>query len=81
MRRRSPPSIGASRRRMAAVVQLHALVGSKGFEYRITLRLGQAAEIEFVVIAAGTGPIARWPAALGRGQRFRQRTGIGRASA
>ncbi len=76
------PPVAAEHRRQpppyAAVVQLHALVGSKGFEYRITLRLGQAAEIEFVVIAQEQAPLRGGRPRLGRGQRFRQRTGIGR---
>ena len=41
----------------AAIVELHALVRTKVLEHNVALRLGQAAQVEFVVIAQEQAPL------------------------
>ena len=76
-----PPPVAAQHRRQpaadAAVVELHALVGTERLEHGLALRLGQPAEIEFVVVAQEQAPLRGGRPRLGRRQRFRQRPRIG----
>ena len=77
-----PPLIAVEHRREAAadaaVVELHLLLWAKGGEHNLSFFLGQASEIELVVIAQEKTPLCCRRARLGRLQRLHQRARIGR---
>src|ERR1700720_4780952 len=60
-----------------AVVELHILVGTELLEHQVSLRLGQPAEIEFVVIAQEQPPLRGGGAGFRRHQRLGQGPRIG----
>ena len=63
-----PAPVAAEHRRQpaadAAVVKLHVLVGAERLEHSVALRLGQPAEIEFVMVAQEQAPLRGRPAAV-----------------
>ena len=67
-----PPPVASQHRRQpaanAAVVELHALVGTERLEHSLALRLGQPAEVEFVMVAQEQSPLRGRRPRLGRRQ-------------